>query len=93
MGDVCDMHDCDRFMRSTEGKACLDEVVNALKGRTIVDVTFSNEIHFVATTLHLDDGETFFVFQPSMDVDVLREEFTEALEREYYVDFPERKKP
>ena len=92
MGDICDMSDCDRFMRSNTGKAHLDEIVAMLKGRTIVEVEFSNEVHYIATTLQLDDGESFVVFQPSMEVDALREEFAEAIDEEYYKDYPERRK-
>ena len=62
-----------------------------LLGRTIIEVSFSNEVHFLATTLHLDDGETFFMTQSSLEVEAIREQFEEVLEREYYVDFPERK--
>ena len=91
MGDICDMNDLERFLRSTEGKAHLDEIRQMLEGRTIVDVSFSNEVHFVATTLQLDDGESFFITQPSLEVDAIREQFEDALEREYYVDFPERR--
>ena len=91
MGDICDMNDLERFMRSPEGKAHLEEIRRMLKGHTVVDVEFTNEVHFVATTLHLDDGETFFITQPSLEVEALREQFEEAIDREYYVDFPERK--
>ena len=91
MGDICDMNDLERFMRSPEGESHLDEIRQMLKGRTIVDVGFSNEVHFVATTLHLDDGETFFITQPSLEVEAIRQQFEEALDREYYDDFPERK--
>ena len=91
MGDICDMHDLNRFMRSPEGAAHLDEIRRMLKGRTVVDVDFSNEVHFIATTLHLDDGETFFITQPSLEVEAIQEQFEELLEREYYIDFPERK--
>ena len=91
MGDICDMKDCERFLRSETGKAHLDEIVAMLKGRTITDVTFSNEVHCVATTLCLDDNTTFVLFQPSLEVDALREEFAKAIEEEYYRDFPERK--
>ena len=91
MGDICDMNDIERFFRSAEGNAHLDEIRQMLLGRTITEVSFSNEVHFVATTLHLDDGETFVVYQPSLEVEAIREQFEEALEREYYVDFPERK--
>ena len=91
MGDICDMNDLERFARSPEGATHLEEIRQMLRGRTIREVSFSNEVHFLATTLHLDDGETFAVFQPSLEVEAIREQFEEALDREYYVDFPERK--
>ena len=90
MGDICDMNDLERFQRSTEGQAHLEEIRAMLVGRTIRDVQFQNEVHYIATLLHLDDGETFALFQPSMEVEALREQFADAIEREYYVDFPER---
>ena len=91
MGDGSDSNDLERFMRSPEGQANLEEIRQMLIGRTIKDVRFTNETHCLATTLDLDDGETFVVFQPSLEVDVLREEYEATLEREYYVDYPERK--
>ena len=91
MGDACNMADVERFFRSEEGKAHLEEITAMLRGRTITDVSFSNEVWCVATTLHLDDGETFVVFQPSLEVDALREEFADVLQEEYYKDFPERR--
>ena len=91
MGDFCNMNDCERFMRSERGKAHLDEIIAMLKGRTIVEVTFSNEVSCVATTLWLDDNTTFVVFQPSIEVDALRDEFAEAIEEEYFKDYPERR--
>ncbi len=91
MGDIYDMNDLERFQRSTEGKAHLEEIRAMLVGRTIRDVQFRNEVHYIATLLHLDDGETFALFQPSMEVEAIRDQFAEAIEREYYVDFPERK--
>jgi len=92
MGDLSNMNDLERFLRSPEGQAHLEEVRAMLKGRTITDVTFSNEVNFIETTLSLDDGETFVLFQPSLEVDALREEFADVIQREYYVDYPERKK-
>lgn len=91
MGDICDMNDLERFQRSTEGKAHMDSIRAMLVGHTIRDVQFQNEVHYLATLLHLDDGETFTVFQPSLEVEALREQFAEAIEREYYVHFPERR--
>lgn len=91
MGDICDMNDIERFLRSAEGKEHLEEIRTMLVGRTIRDVCFQNEVHYLATLLHLDDGETFAIFQPSMEVEAIREQFAEAIDREYYVDFPERR--
>ena len=91
MGDISDMNDLERMMRSAEGKAHLEEIRTMLKGRTIKEVTFENQVHFITTVLHLDDGETFVVFQPSMEIEAIRDQFEEVIEREYYVDFPERK--
>lgn len=90
MGDACNMADIERFLRSADGQAHLAEITAMLKGHTIVDVSFSNEIWTIATTLHLDDGETFVVYQPSLEVDALREQFSETLQEEYYKDFPDR---
>ncbi|MCL4694650.1 MAG: hypothetical protein KJ060_19325 [Candidatus Hydrogenedentes bacterium] len=91
MGDVCNMNDCERFLRSDTGKAYLDEITAMLKGKTIVDVSYSNEVQCIATTLHLDDGTTFDLWQPSFDVDALREQFAEVLEEEYFKDYPARR--
>ncbi len=91
MGDISDMNDLERFIRSPEGQTHLEGIRQTLGGRTIVDVDFTNEVHYVSMTLHLDGGETFTVSDPSMEVETLRVEFEEALEREYYVDFPQRR--
>ena len=92
MGDLSNMNDLERFLRSPEGQVHLEEVRTMLKGRTITDVTFSNEVNFIETTLSLDDGESFVIYQPSLEVDALREEFAEAIREEYYKDYPERRK-
>ena len=90
MGDICDMNDLERFQRSAEGQAHMEEIRQMLLGRTIRGVTFSNEVHHLATLLHLDDHTTFVVYQPSLEVDAIREQFDEVIEREYYEDYPER---
>lgn len=92
MGDASDMSDLERFMRSPEGTAHLEGIRTSLVGRRIVGVEYSNDIHTIGIVLNLDDGTTFDCQRPELDVDALREEFPEVLEREYYVDFPERKK-
>ena len=91
MGDIANMNDIERLLRSPEGQAQLEEIRQMLRGRTIIDVDFSNEVHAVATHLCLNNNETFVIYQPSLDVEAIREQFEEVLEREYYVDFPERR--
>lgn len=91
MGDICDMSDLERFLRSPEGKEHLDDTRKTLLGHTIHEVTFENEVSFISTTLHFDDGETFVVFQPSLEIGAVREQFEGVIEREYYVDYPDRK--
>lgn len=91
MGDLCDHADVSRFLRSREGKAHLESIRRMLKGKTVVDVTFTNETCCIATTLRLDDDTSFVLFQPSLTVEALREQFPEVLEREYHRDFPERR--
>lgn len=91
MGDICNMADIERFLRSARGKSTLEEISAMLKGHTIVDVSFSNEVHCIALTLHLEDGGSYVVYPPSLEVDALRETFGEVLEQEYYKDYPERR--
>lgn len=91
MGDISDMADVERFLRSEKGKAHLDEIVAMLTGRLIVEVSFSNEVHRVATVLHLDDGSEFVAFQPSLDLELLWEVYKETIDEEYFKDYPERR--
>ena len=91
MGDISDMHDLERFMRSPVGKSHLEAISQKLKGHAIAEVDFSNEVHFITIRLILDNGETVSVTQPSLEVTALQKTFEEVIEQEYYVDFPERK--
>ena len=91
MGSICDLNDTDRFMRSTEGREYLNTIIKNLEGRTITRVSFENNVSHVLIHLYLDNGEMYTITEPGMDVDVLREDFAEAIEREYYVDYPDRK--
>ena len=91
MGDICDMNDVGRFMRSARGKTHLESLRSRLVGRRITDVTFSNEIFGIMTILQLDGGGPFRVLDLSLTVETLRDEFPDAIEEEYYKDYPERK--
>ena len=88
MGDLSDMNDVARVLRSTEGLARLDGIRASLAGRTIVDVEFTNDTHAISILLHLDGGDTFLALDPSLDIDALRDEFAEVLDRERLVDYP-----
>ena len=91
MGDLCDANDVARFMRCEAGKNHLESLRSQLLGKQITDVTFSNEVFGIMTTLHLDDGGTFLVLDLSLTVETLRDEFPEAIEQEYYKDYPDRR--
>jgi hypothetical protein len=90
MGDVCDCNDLERFLRSPEGEKVLEGLRNMLEKRTIIGVEFSNEIHAIAMTLHLDNGEAIDLYYPSLEVDGIREEYPDVLEREFHRDHPDR---
>ena len=91
MGDISDFNDVARFLRSPEGKAHLTALRESLVGQQIVEVQFSNGTRRVATEFQLSDGKTFVAHSPSLELDGLRSEFEDVIEREYYVDYPEKK--
>lgn len=80
----CYILNCTRICRKmgvSSGVGHLDSFRQMLLNRKVVDVTFSNEGGFIATTLHLDDGSTFFVAQSSLTAEALREQFPGLFER------------
>lgn len=91
MGDGNDANDVDRFMRSAEGQDYLSAVSQALEGRVIKEVIFTNETDGIAVTLHLDSGDEFQAVQQCLELGALRGGFADVLEREYYRDYPERR--
>lgn len=91
MGDASDEADLGRFMRSVAGRTYLDEIEGMLKGRRIIEVSFSNQVHAIVTRLHLDDGGAFDLWQPSLRLEAVQEAYEEAIEEEYYKDFPDRR--
>ncbi|MEK7793588.1 MAG: hypothetical protein AAB353_03620 [Candidatus Hydrogenedentota bacterium] len=90
MGDASDMSELDRFMRSVEGRAHLEEIRQSLVQRTIASVDFINATHHIIVKLSLDDGTSPEYWHPELTVDQLRVDFEEVLEREYRLDYPER---
>lgn len=91
MGDASDMSDLERFMRSPEGKAHLEGIRQSIIDRRVIGVEFSNDIHTIGVELLLDDDSTFECQHPELDVDSLRDDFEEVLERECYADYPDRR--
>ncbi len=91
MGDLSDLNDVERVMRSPEGQARMEGIRQALLGRTVTRVEFANEVHGISVLLRLDDGGTFFAMDPSLDLEALRAEFGEVIRREYFADYPERR--
>jgi hypothetical protein len=91
MGDLCDMQDIERFRRCREGKRHLNALANRLQGKRIKAVDFSNDTCRVGLVIRLENGDSFEVFSPDLEVEALRETFKLALLREYYRDYPERK--
>lgn len=90
MGDASDMAELGRLMRSEEGRAYLENIAARLRGRTIMNVDFTNQSASIAMTLELDNGAHIGLELPELDIGVLREQFNDVMEREYYKDYPER---
>ena len=93
MGDASDFADVCRFTRSPEGQRALEKLRAGLVGKTIADVSFCELSTGVSVTLLLDDGNPLdlTIVEQSFAVESLRDRYRAVLEREYYVDFPERK--
>ena len=53
------LKDTRAFMRSPDGRAWLEGIQKHLRGRTIQRVTFAATDDGIATTLHLDNKETY----------------------------------
>lgn len=93
MGAISDMCDIDRFLRSPEGQEHLQAYRRQMRGRTVEEVHFTNQGYCVGVGIAFaDSDEVFECSLPELDVDALRADFEEVLEREYYKDYPERKR-
>ena len=65
MGDISDLADVNRFMRSPEGHSALDKFQQSLLEKVISDVTFCSLSTGVSVTLHFADGGQFDqLYQP-----------------------------
>jgi hypothetical protein len=93
MGDASDYAEVARFMRSAEGQRALDKFQKSLLEKVICDVTFCHLSTGVSVTLHFADGGhlDITIVEQAFAIESLRDRYKHVLEREYYVDFPERK--
>lgn len=93
MGDISDLADVQRFMRAREGEATLKKFRDGLIGKRIAEVEYEAHPSGVGVTLILEDGDYLDLMevQNAYTVETLRERYKRVLEREYYVDFPERR--
>jgi hypothetical protein len=64
------------FKRSSEGSAVLESIRTYLEGRTIRRVTFAATDGGIATTLHLDDKQTFRFQDEELALDALYEQYS-----------------
>jgi hypothetical protein len=93
MGDYSDFNDVGRFMRSAEGQQALENFRKVIEGRTIVGVVFTHNATGVGIVIALDDGDAVDMAE-SLElfaVETLRRQYMAVLEREYYLDFPNRR--
>jgi len=68
--------DARAFKRSSEGSAVLESIRTYLEGRTIRRVTFAATENGIATTLHLDNHETFRFQDEELTLDTLYEQYS-----------------
>jgi hypothetical protein len=93
MGCASDMADVIRWTRSPEGQRALEQFRQSQLGKVISDVSFCQLSTGVSVTLHYTDGGhlDLTIVEQAFSVESLRDRYAAVLEREYYVDFPERK--
>jgi len=92
MGCSSDMADVIRWTRSPEGQRALEQFRQSQLGKVISDVSFCHLSTGVSVTLHFADGGhlDLTIAEQAFSVESLRQRYPRVLEREYYVDFPER---
>ena len=91
MGDVSDRADVERFMRSETGQKVLAQTRKDFRGRWINDISFADDVDGVKATITFRVGEPVDVTLPDLTLGLIREEYEEVLEEEYYRDFPDRR--
>ncbi|MBI1318344.1 MAG: hypothetical protein GC168_05250 [Candidatus Hydrogenedens sp.] len=81
-------------MRSPEGKKVLERFQQGLVGKRIADVQFQHNTAGVGIVLTFDDRDLLDLGEAAeaFSVETLRRRYMRILDREYYVDFPERRR-
>ena len=93
MGDASDLADVARFTRSPEGQRAMARFRESVVGKSIRDVTFCELSSGLSVTLHFECGAhlDLTVVEQAFSLHALRDRYRYVLDREYYVDFPERR--
>lgn len=93
MGDATDHADVGRFMRSKEGQRALDRFCARLEGKRIERVGLTHNGSGIGIELTLEGGGALDLAETlnAFAVESLRERYARVLDREYSVDFPERR--
>ncbi len=93
MGDASDHADVGRFMRTPEGQKVLDRFRDGLVGKTIADVEFTHNSTGIGIVLAFEDRDLLDLGEAieTFSVETLRRRYMRVLDREYFVDFPERR--
>ena len=91
MGDISNMHDVSRYLRCDAGKKRLEEIRALFVGKTVAEVSFSNDVDSVLVTITFTSGENVELFLPELMLDAIKETFGAEIQEEYYRDFPERR--
>lgn len=94
MGDASDHADVGRFMRTSEGQQVLDRFRDSLVGKTIAGVEFTHNSTGIGIVLTLEDRDLLDLAGAidAFSVETLRRRYLRILDREYYVDFPGRRR-
>ena len=93
MGDYSDSKSIDRIMSCPAGQAKLNDIRDIFLGKTVTEVSFSNQICAIGIHLRLDDEYEAFVLRPDLSLDVLLED--EDIKKQelelYYQEYPDRR--
>lgn len=93
MGDYSDSKQIERIMSCPAGQAKLNNIRKIFLGKTITEVSFSNQICAIGIHLYLDGDYVALIFRTDLSLDALLEDKDiQNQERElYYQEYPDKK--